>query len=211
MELFFYKAGKFETRKKWTHPNIKSIVSFFNQVFCSTDILKKYHVIIRGGCLYKELSKTNDIDINLSSSSIDSYDILENDFLILQNIANQHNILLDISWSSISISNFHDMDLSLDNIYENLEKINGIYVKIGFFQKIVNGDIILNIDNRNELNSVGEYLVKYELKDLMINAFNRPSYSKWILSNKAPIKYLEANQIISGDYSALISESNKII
>lgn len=209
MESFFYKSGKFETIKKWQRPNLRSILSFFNQVLIQTDILNKYDLIIYGGVLYKNLDNTWDLDINLSSSNIPNHVDIENDFLILNKIGEDNNLLIDVHWSSVPVSKIIDMDINMDN-YLELD-LDFDYIKVGFLQKIVNGEVTIFRNLITPENSFGEYLIKYKLKDSIKEMMLSPKWSKRQYQNRAKVKYLTSDQIMAGDYYALIEESNKII
>lgn len=211
MESFFYKAGKFETTKPWNRPNIQSISSFFKDIIGKTDILNRYDVIIYGGCLYKNLSNTWDLDINISSKYLPNHIDLENDFLVIQKIGEDNNLLIDLNWTSIPFSKIFGMGITKENVYDILENVNEDYIKIGFFEKKVNNTMVMLRDIRNEENRFGEYLVRYKLKDILAKASNHPTWIKWDLLMSVPVKYINANQVMSGDYLALIDESNKII
>ena len=211
MESFFYKAGKFETTKPWNRPNIQSISSFFKDIIGKTDILNRYEVIIYGGCLYKNLSNTWDLDINISSKDLPNQVDIENDFLAIQKIGEDNNLLIDLNWTSIPFYKIFEMRITKENVHSILENFEEDYIKIGFFEKRVNDIMVMLRDSRNEENKFGEYLVHYKLKDILAKASNHPTWIKWDLLMSAPVKYINANQIISGDYLALIDESNKII
>ena len=103
------------------------------------------------------------------------------------------------------------MGITKENVHAILENFDEDYIKIGFFEKRVNDVMVMLRDSRNEENRFGEYLVRYKLKDILAKARNHPTWIKWDFSISVPVKYITLNQIISGDYLALIDESNKII
>lgn len=208
---FFYKAGKFETTKIWNRPNIQSILSFFRDLVAKTDILSKYDVIVYGGCLYKNLSNTWDLDINISSKHLPNHIDLENDFSVIQKIGEDNNLLIDVNWTSLPFSKIFEMGITKENVHDVLKDLDDDYIKIGFFEKRINGSIVMLRDMRTEENKFGEYLAYYKLKDILAKASNHPTWIKWETLMSAKVKHITANQIISGDYSALIDESNKII
>lgn len=206
---FFYKAGKFETTKHWNRPNIRSILSFFNQVLSETNILNKYEFTIYGGVMYKNLYHTWDLDINISSNSVPDPNEIENDFLIIQKIGDDNNLLIDVNWSSIPTYKTLDIDINKDN-YLELD-LDSDHIKIGFVKKIINGEVVWLDDLRTEENQYGEYLIKRKLKDIVVKSINDKKWFKRENSNRVKNRYLTAQQIIDGDYSALTEESNKII
>jgi hypothetical protein len=144
--------------------------------------------------MYKNLYHTWDLDINISSNSVPDPNEIENDFLIIQKIGDDNNLLIDVNWSSIPTYKTLDIDINKDN-YLELD-LDSDHIKIGFVKKIINGEVVWLDDLRTEENQYGEYLIKW---------FKREN------SNRVKNRYLTAQQIIDGDYSALTEESNKII
>lgn len=208
MELF-YKAGKFETSIQWNRPNVRSIISFFNQVLSNTDILNKYEFIIHGGVMYKHLYNTWDLDINISSSMIPHHEEIENDFLTIQKIGEDNNLLIDVNWSSIPVSKILDMDINKDN-YLELD-LDFDHIKIGYIKKIVNNKVVYFQNLVTEDNQYGEFLIKYKLRDIVLGSINTDVWFKRENSNRVKHRYLTSQQIINGDYLVLSEESNKII
>lgn len=206
---FFYKAGKFETTKKWSRPSVRSIISFFNQVLAQTNILSKYEFIIHGGVMYKHLRDTWDLDINISSNVMPLPHEIEDDFLTIHKIGEDNNLLIDLYWSSVPVSTVLDMDINKDN-YLDLD-LDFDYIKVGFIEKIINDKVVHYMNLITEENQYGEYLIKYKFKYSVLRSINGPQWLKRENLNRVKHRYLTSQQIINGDYSALSEESNKII
>lgn len=209
MNDFFYKKGKFETNKEWSRPNIDSILKFSKDIAENTDILEKYRATLYGGIFYKRLGRTWDIDLNLSGD-FKSYEDLENDFLILQQLADSNDLLLDINWTTVPLSSLYGSGATFFNAAEVFKNVSGEFIKIGYARKEVKGEEVLGYNNLEDadVTRAGEFLIIKDLKNLMISG---TSHIKWKRANLPAIKNLTIQQILNGEYGCLIDDNNKII
>jgi len=171
---FYYQIGEFSTETIWSRPSWIKIRRFLIELR-KTKIYKKYKIVLYGGIMY-DINNTWDLDIQLISEKLDSYDELENDLYFIYDIAlNRHKLLVDVGFfykewnSNITRTDFYSKNY-IDVPYD--------FIKIGYIKKIMNGKIEeYNLLKEDCIESLTKYLVKRRLS--FPSCLEKKGHKRW--------------------------------
>jgi len=134
---FYYQIGEFSTTTIWGRPSWMKIRRFLLELK-KTEIYNKYKIIIYGGIMY-DINNTWDLDIQLVSENLDSYEELEKDLYFIYDIAlNKHRLLVD---AGFFYKEWNPNITKTDFYSNNYDDIPFDFIKIGYIKKIMDGQI----------------------------------------------------------------------
>ena len=173
---FYYQIGEFSTTLPWGRPTWMKIRRFLLELR-KTEIYNKYKIVMHGGIMY-DIHNTWDLDIQLISKKIDSYEELENDLYFIYDIAlNKHRLLVDVGffykeWNpNITKTEFYSNNY-IDVPYD--------FIKIGYAKKIMDGkteEHNLLENGEDDAVSLTKYLVKRSRS--FPSCLNKKGHDRW--------------------------------
>lgn len=193
---FYYQIGNIKTLKPWNKPNYNSLYNYLSDIDI-LNILSNYNSYLIGTCLWN--FNTNDIDIYLIPLYNISYDKMEEDINILNDISlNKYKLLTDIS-ISYKKHILPDKQFIIDELKKDKNKKfenNNTIIKIGYYKKIIgNNENIMDFDiiKKNKINAIklnNNYLIRYntlyhdkKIIDRIINSKKDILINQLLISN----------------------------